>query len=269
MEISKLDQPVYKILKKASSIAKKYFENFKSLNVQNKKDFSPVSEADLKINDFLISKVSKLTPEIKILSEENESQPVSFHEKYFWLIDPLDGTKEFIKGSKNFSINLALVFEEKPIFGAIAKPYEEEIVIGSVDNSARLFKNDISHNLHPKSIKEKCIVSASASHSSKEEEKFFINLKKEFKKVDILKKGSSLKFCDLGSGISNIYPRFGPVYQWDLAAGQAILESLEGAIIFKNSEESIYKFDPSRKINGFIAVSSKEDEEKIKKLSFF
>ena len=86
---------------------------------------------------------------------------------------------------------------------------------------------------------------------------------------DIQKKGSSLKFCDLGSGISNIYPRFGPVYQWDLAAGQAILESLEGVIIFKNSEESIYKFDPSRKINGFIAVSSKEDEEKIKKLSFF
>ena len=178
MEISKLDQPVYKILKKASSIAKKYFENFKSLNVQNKKDFSPISEADLKINDFLISKVSKLTPEIKILSEENESLPVSFHEKYFWLIDPLDGTKEFIKGSKNFSINLALVFEEKPIFGAIAKPYEEEIVIGSVDNSAKLFKNDISYNLHPKSIKEKCIVSASASHSSKEEEKFFIKLKK-------------------------------------------------------------------------------------------
>ena len=69
MEISKLDQPVYKILKKASSIAKKYFENFKSLNVQNKKDFSPVSEADLKINDFLISKVSKLTLSLIHISE--------------------------------------------------------------------------------------------------------------------------------------------------------------------------------------------------------
>ena len=83
MEISKLEQPIYKILKKASSIAKKYFENRKSLNVQNKKDFSPVSEADLKINDFLVSKVSKLTPGIKILSEENESQPNNFNEKYF------------------------------------------------------------------------------------------------------------------------------------------------------------------------------------------
>ena len=269
MEISKLDQPIYKILKKASLIAKKYFENFKSLNVQNKKDFSPVSEADLKINDFLISKVSKLTPEIKILSEENESQPVGFHEKYFWLIDPLDGTKEFIKGSKNFSINLALVFEEKPIFGAIAKPFGEEIIIGSVENSAKLFKDGTSYDLHPKSIKEKCIVSSSASHTGKEEEKFLIKLKKEFKEVDNLKKGSSLKFFDLSNGISNIYPRFGPVYQWDLAAGQAILESLEGSIIFKNSEESIYKFDSLRKINGFIAVSSKKDEEIIKKLLFF
>ena len=169
MEISKLDKPIYEILKKASSIAKKYFENLKSLNVQNKKDFSPVSEADLKINDFLISKLSKLTPEIKILSEENESQPINLSEKYFWLIDPLDGTKEFIKGSKDFSINLALVFEEKPIFGAIAKPFGEEIIIGSVENSAKLFKEGTSYNLYPKSIKEKCIVSYSASHTGKEE----------------------------------------------------------------------------------------------------
>ena len=264
-----LDSDLLNILTSASKLALNYFGSYKSLKSKRKEDLSPVSEADVAINEFLEEQLKKITPEIPILSEEGSKKTSKRNNDSFWLIDPLDGTKEFINGSKNFSINLALVFEEKPIFGAIAKPYEEEIVIGSVDNSAKLFKNDISYNLHPKSIKEKCIVSASASHSSKEEEKFFIKLKKEFKKIDILRKGSSLKFCDLGSGISNIYPRFGPVYQWDLAAGQAILESLEGSIIFKNSEESVYKFDPSRKINGFIAVSSKKDEEIIKKLSFF
>ena len=264
-----LDSDLLNILTSASKLALNYFGSYKSLKSKRKEDLSPVSEADIAINEFLEEQLKKITPEIPILSEEGSKKISKRNDDSFWLIDPLDGTKEFIKGAKNFSINIALVEQGRSVLGAISEPVEKKIYIGSKSKPARIFKDKKFQNLNPKSISEICVVSVSKSHSNQYEKNFFKNLKQTYPKVEVIEKGSSLKFCDLCVGASDVYPRFGPVYQWDLAAGQAILESLGGEIIFKNTKDEIYKYDFFKKINGFIALASSKNTKKIKKIAKF
>ena len=264
-----LDSDLIDILTSASKLALNYFRSYKSLIPKKKEDLSPVSEADIAINEFLEEQLKKIAPEIPILSEEGSKKTSKRNDDSFWLIDPLDGTKEFIKGSKNFSINIALVEQGKSVLGAISEPVEKKIYIGSKSKPARIYKDKKFQNLNPKSISEICVVSVSKSHSNQYEKNFFKDLKQTYPKVEVIERGSSLKFCDLCTGTSHIYPRFGPVYQWDLAAGQAILESLGGEIIFKDVKDDTYKYDFFKKINGFIALASSENTKLIKKIAKF
>ena len=270
MKISELELSLLDILLPASKLALDYFENYKILNRSKKSDLSPVTEADLALNDLILKELKSLTPDVPILSEELFSEEsLKKGQDYFWLIDPLDGTKEFINGSKHFSINIALINNGSPVLGAISEPAGQNIYIGSKNKPARLFKNNSFQNLKPKIISTECKVSISKNHSSNQDKSFFKILKKEYEEIQITEKGSSLKFCDLSNGNSDFYPRFGPVYQWDLAAGQAIIESLGGAILFMEANDSYYSFDFSKKVNGFIALANKENVKKISKIASF
>ena len=270
MKISEIEPSIIDILLPASELALDFFDNYKTLNLLKKSDLSPVTEADLAINDLILKELKSLTPEVPILSEELFSKKsLNKNQDYFWLVDPLDGTKEFINGSKHFSINIALINNGTPVLGAISEPAQHKIYIGSKNKPARLFSNDVFQNLKPKSATNDCMVSASKNHFSNRDKSFFNSLKKEYESIKMIEKGSSLKFCDLSDGSSDFYPRFGPVYQWDLAAGQAIIESLGGAILFMEAKDSYYSFDFEKKINGFIALARKENMQKISKIASF
>ena len=270
MKISEIESSLLDILKPASKLALDFFENYETLNLSKKSDLSPVTEADLAINEIILKELKHLTPEVPILSEELFSKKnLKKNQNYFWLVDPLDGTKEFVNGSEHFSINIALIYKGVPVLGVISEPAQHKIYIGSKNKPARLFSNNVFQNLKPKSTTNDCVVSASKNHATSRDKSFLNSLKKDYENIKMIEKGSSLKFCDLSNGSSDFYPRFGPVFQWDLAAGQAIIESLGGAIFFMKAKDSCYSFDFDKKINGFIALARKENIQKISKIASF
>ncbi len=205
-------------------------------DVEFKEDKSPLTEADKKanaiINSFLIP------TEIPIISEENKQLDYSERKnwKLCWIVDPLDGTKEFIKKNGEFTVNIALVAHGKPILGVIYVPVTKELYVGNVqketafktviENTSYNFDKIVekSKKLQPlNKVQDVIRIVGSRSHMSKETldfmEKVKIQRKKESK---IISKGSSLKFCILAEGLADIYPRFAPTMEWDTAAGQAI-----------------------------------------------
>jgi len=204
----------------------------RDFSVEYKDDKSPLTKADLKSNEIICNRLIKLYPNIPILSEENKM--VSYEERknwdYFWLIDPIDGTKEFIKKNGEFTVNIALIRENKPILGVVYAPVLEDMY--SAKEGFGAFKNGCKLPLYiNKSPKEKLIVVSSKSHLSKETQLFIDNL--DTKEVEQISKGSSLKLCMVAEGIADMYPRLAPTMEWDTGASHAIvLESGKKVNIF-------------------------------------
>ncbi|HIP13427.1 MAG TPA: 3'(2'),5'-bisphosphate nucleotidase [Arcobacter sp.] len=212
----------------------------KDFFIEYKDDNSPLTEADLKSNEIICSKLEKLYPNIPILSEENRE--VDYNErkdwKVFWLIDPIDGTKEFIKKNGEFTVNIALVENDTPVLGVVYAPVLDEMYVAKKGLGA--FKNGVKLPLvKNESPKELLHVVASKSHLSQETQKFIDNL--ETKRVEQISKGSSLKLCMVAEGIADIYPRLAPTMEWDTAAAHAIvLESGKEVIQFESKEALVY-----------------------------
>ena len=199
----------------------------KGFAVAYKNDNSPLTEADKKSNEIICSRLKGTYPEIPIISEENKEIPYETRKnwEYFWLIDPLDGTKEFVKKNGEFTINIALIKKDRPIMGAIYAPalnllYYAEKGKGAfkIEEKGRKYKLPVYNNKPNVSIK----VVASKSHSNIETETFIDNLRKQYEKVELLSIGSSLKICLVAEGTADIYPRFGHTMEWDIAAGDII-----------------------------------------------
>ena len=222
-------------------------------NVITKEDKSPLTEADLASNNIIIEKLRLLNDKIPILSEESL---VEWEERKNWntycLIDPLDGTKEFINKNGEFTVNIALIKNAKPILGIIYSPFLSELyfaqkdqgaykincsdTIKSLENSEKILSNN-------KKNSDEIIIIGSRSHSNN---KFNEWINKNYKNYQILQKGSSLKFCEIANGNADLYPRFGPTSEWDIAAGHIILEEAGGFLktfenqsIKYNSKESL------------------------------
>ena len=198
--------------------------------VNSKEDKSPITQADINSNDLIVNRLKKLESNIPILTEESVVEWKNRKDwiKY-WLIDPLDGTKEFINRNGEFTVNISLIENNYPIFGIIYSPVKSLLYYALKNNGCyklktnsnlTTLKNFNKINIH----KEKNIttrVIGSRSHSSKE----FLNwVKKKFTNFELITIGSSLKFCILAEGKADIYPRFGPTSEWDIAAGHIILE---------------------------------------------
>ena len=218
--------------------------NSANIDVSYKEDNSPLTEADKTSNEFICSTLEKYYPNIPILSEENSMVPFKDREKweYYWCIDPIDGTKEFIKRNGEFTVNIALVYRSEPILGVVYAPALNELYYAKKGEGA--FKNGnklpLKINNNPK---EELYVVVSKSHLSNETQLFIDKL--NTKKITQVSKGSSLKLCMIAEGIADIYPRLAPTKEWDTAAAD---------IIVRESGKKIYQFE-----NNMPLIYNKQD----------
>jgi 3'(2'), 5'-bisphosphate nucleotidase len=221
-------------------IYNKYFE------IEVKDDRSPLTEADKRSNEIIISHLWNLHPEIPIISEETKQTPYTVRKRWtnFWLIDPLDGTKEFIRKNGEFTINIALVSDKTPVLGVIYVPVKEMFYYAVKGHGSYKIENGkkaVRIRSDRKRDKNDLIVVGSRSHASEELYEFVEGKKKEYDEVTLISSGSSLKFCLVAEGKADIYPRTGPTYEWDTAAGHAIiLESGKAVYDFTTGEPLLY-----------------------------
>lgn len=265
MDLNNLILPLNNIAILAGKIILTYYKNFQDIKI--KEDSSPLTEADLASNSFIIKELNLIDPSIPILSEESLIQ-WSTRKKWstYWLIDPLDGTKEFINQNDEFTVNISLIENNKPILGVIYAPalsilYYAYKNFGSYKIGC---KNPLINLNDSKKIytnkKNKCdhlLVVGSRSHLN---EDFNVWIKKNIKDYEIVKKGSSLKFCHIADGNADIYPRFGPTSEWDIAAGQMILSEAGGEIKSIDNKEIVYNTKKNILNPYFIASGLAENE---------
>jgi 3'(2'), 5'-bisphosphate nucleotidase len=220
-----------------NEILKIYHDERLSKEIENKSDNSPLTLADKASNKVIVSSLSKSFPEIPILSEEEKH--VDFAEranwKKFWLVDPLDGTKEFIKKNGEFTVNIALIDNGYPVLGIIYAPVFDTIYVGDVLEKIayKIDREGVQTELKVNYKSEKRIAVGSRSHSSQEE----ADLLKTYDVVDTISVGSSLKFCMVAEGKADIYYRHGPTMEWDTGAGQAIVEASGGTVTNMQTQE--------------------------------
>ena len=227
------------------------YEN-EDFEVQLKGDDSPLTKADIASHEIIMEHLKDTG--IPVLSEEGKD--LSYDErngwKRLWIVDPIDGTKEFIKRNGEFTVNIALIENQKPVLGVIYVPVLKELYFASKEEGS--FKADEIVDFEglerieekatklPKQIeKQQYTVVASKSHLSPETEEYIQSLEKEHGKVQTISKGSSLKLCMVAEGLADQYPRFGPTMEWDTAAGQAICK-YAGKTLFdhKTGKEMLY-----------------------------
>ena len=253
-------------IKAGDGILKIYEKDFA---VEYKADDSPLTEADKIANEIIIDELNKAYPEIPILSEESKEAPYEQRKKwdYFWLIDPLDGTKEFVKKNGEFTVNIALIHECKPVLGVITVPVKGTLYFGV--EGAGSFKSSIwsetlsyskqnqlienSEKLPVVSSSRPYTVVGSRSHMSEETLEFITKKKEKHENVDILSIGSSLKLCMVAEGRADIYPRFGPTMEWDTAAGHAIAVAA-GAKVFEPAENKPLLYNKENLLNPWFVV---------------
>jgi len=224
-------------IKAGEKILQIYGENF---SVSYKEDKSPLTIADQQANDIIESDLLKTN--IPILSEEGKLTEYKERKnwKLLWIVDPLDGTKEFVKRNGEFTVNIALVKNGKPILGVIFVPVKGWLYYASSNGSYReIDEKKVKLPLKKKSINFKVV--GSRSHQSPETIKYFEDIKKVKKNVEIVSMGSSLKICLVAEGSADVYPRFAPTMEWDTAAGHAIAKHAGKKLIdLKTNQEMVY-----------------------------
>jgi 3'(2'), 5'-bisphosphate nucleotidase len=194
------------------------------LEIARKEDNSQVTKADIAANELICVQLKQLTADIEIVSEEGQQNP---QQSSFWCVDPLDGTKGYIKGGSEFTVNIALVHDGLPILGVIYIPPSNELYYGEVDKYAYSIKDDKRTNLQvrkPPASGNTLILSHYHRNQRQEE------ICKQFNGTEVMIASSSLKFCRIAEGIADIYPRFGSTMEWDTAAGHAILKAAGGRV---------------------------------------
>ena len=194
----------------------------KSFSVNYKDDNSPLTEADLVSNSIITTALENYG--VPILSEEGKE--IKFNERskwnYYWCVDPVDGTKEFIKKNNEFTVNIALIHKTVPVLGVVFAPALGDIYYAK--NGSGAYKNgrQISIKTNNTSTTE-LKVAVSSSHLTDETQKFIDKLSTQSQKISLISKGSSLKLCMVAEGIADIYPRLAPTMEWDTAAADAIV----------------------------------------------
>lgn len=199
-------------------------------DVKTKSDASPVTEADVEAEKIILKGLTALTPDIPILAEESEAagKVPDLSGGIFWLVDPLDGTKEFIHKRGEFTVNIALVEQGRPTMGVIHIPAKDKTYFA--EGPGKVWRQDEENE--PEAIAARpapsdgLTVVASRSHRTPETDEYIA----KFKVAELISAGSSLKLCLLAEGKADLYPRFGRTMEWDIGAGQAILEAAGGTV---------------------------------------
>lgn len=231
-----------------------------------KKDDSPLTQADLESNKVIMSYLQKTN--IPIISEENKMLDYMERKNWdlCWLVDPLDGTKEFIKRNGEFTVNIALIKAGAPILGVIYVPVTKELyyanvqakvafkdVLNNTDETNTLFSKESQLRLSGNQNKERIKVVGSRSHMNEQTEKFIEDLKQKHDQVEIVSKGSSLKFCLVAEGKADVYPRIAPTMEWDTGAGHAICKAVGLKVTQWGSDEEL-SYNKENLLNPYFLV---------------
>ena len=200
--------------------------------VENKQDDSPLTQADGEAHRIITAGLQALTPNIPVLSEESPASTHEFntrrHWETLWLVDPLDGTREFINRNGEFTVNIALIHQHRPVLGVVAIPASQTIYTGAVGLGAQRIDEHGSRSIRTlQSARSVPIVVGSRSHRGDSLDALLSRLDPH----ELCAVGSALKFCRVAEGVADFYPRLGPTSEWDTAAGQAVLEAAGGKVI--------------------------------------
>ena len=221
------------------SILLTYGKSTSSELVSYKSDLSPLSTADTRAHDIIVTELDKLEEKFLVVSEEGYfNSETNLLPDIYWMVDPLDGTKEFLTGSSEFTVNICLIKLGKPVFGIVYAPALDQIYFGGADFGSFSVKSKLKTaiNCFSSSEKNRPTILVSRSHLNEETEEFIAS----FHPCNIFSMGSSLKFCRIAEGMADFYPRFSPTREWDTAAAQAVLEGAGGYVCDLNGNRLLY-----------------------------
>ena len=243
-------EAIFASIKAGKAILEVYYTDF---SVEHKADNTPLTLADRKSHDIIKDCLKEFG--IPILSEEGREMPYTERRNWdmLWIVDPLDGTKEFVKCREEFTVNIALVKAGKPVLGVVFVPVKKSLYFAAQGLGSYKLENAQTEDLFNNSGDVEAAVSnlinlsvglplnslpdssftiiGSRSHGGPKLEAFVEQKQKEYEQVEFITAGSSLKFCYVAEGRAHIYPRFGPTSEWDTAAGQAIVENAGGEVV--------------------------------------
>lgn len=218
-----------------------YNDQHSDYEVEAKSDNSPLTKADQTANNYICDQLKIHYPDIPIISEEHKEIPYETRKNYelFWLVDPLDGTKEFIKQNGEFTLNVALVQHGKPVAGIVAAPALQRIYYAAKGQGAFLWnEHNQTRQLRVNRFQQNqsgLRLVCSRSHMNKETQAFV----DQYKDPELVSMGSSLKFMLVAEGQADIYPRFGPTMEWDTGAAQAIVEEAGGEVLANDTHQPL------------------------------
>lgn len=231
--------------------------------VNRKADSSPVTAADLASQALIIEGLRALTPSVPVIAEEATAPGHDERRDWrrFWLVDPLDGTKEFVKRNGEFSVNIALVQDGVPVLGVVHAPVAGLTYVGVAAHGgkpAQAWRFDAEGNAQPIHVRppsggEPVRVMVSRSHSNPATAAFIERLREEYGAIETLARGSAIKSCLVADGTAQFYPRLGPTMWWDTAAAQAVLEAAGGAMVAADGGLALRYGGPSLANPGFVA----------------
>lgn len=228
MNLKELIEPIVALATEAGqAILEVYATDF---DVQEKSDESPLTQADLASHNCIVAGLKQLTPDIPIISEEDGLPGFEERRKWqrYWLIDPLDGTKEFVNRNGEFTVNIALIDSHRPVFGVVYVPVQDKTYLGCEGHGAELRESGSVTPIRVADASSTPVrIVGSRSHRGSSLDAFLERLGE----TDMLPMGSSLKFCVIAEGRADIYPRLGPTSEWDTAAAQAVVEQAGGKVL--------------------------------------
>jgi 3'(2'), 5'-bisphosphate nucleotidase len=260
----------------------------KDFDVWYKNDKTPLTMADQRSHDIIVAYLSDQAVDgLPILSEEGKDIPFKQRSRweYFWLVDPLDGTKEFVKRNGEFTVNIALVHRNRPVLGVIYVPVKDVLYFAAeglgayksdgsdvfelirdkasekekagllrtiIDRSVKLPVNDSQNAINDSRL----TIVGSRSHSTKEIDDFVEAMEKKYKEIEFISVGSSLKFCLVAERKADVYPRQGSTMEWDTAAGQVIVEQAKGSVLNLETDEPL-RYNKEKLLNPWFIVRKK------------
>lgn len=256
-----LVEPLYSITHRAGELLRSLYVRHldQPLQVDSKADASPVTEADRRCNALLQRELALLRPDWPVLSEETEAPDFEQRRRWrdYWLVDPLDGTREFIEGTGHFCISIAHVREHRAHLGAIYLPLTAELYIGGAEQPPLCYTPHLVRALHGNARPSDTgkVLCSRRGRRDPRIVAFCEGMQQRFARVDNEVRGSAWKFCRLAEGGGDVYPRFGATSEWDTAAGQALLEAAGGAVLDLDGEPLRYNCRTGLENPPFIAMA--------------
>ena len=235
IDFKKIAENLIDTFKFAGQKSIELYEN--KLKIQVKKDKSPVTNVDIAVNDIIVSKIKELTPNIPIISEETVNLDIKNNFKTLWLIDPIDGTKEYIKGKDEYTLNAALVINQKPVIGLVGVPKKNRLFYTYGKNESYLIENKKITKLDCRKKKSRKITALSSDIKPSD---IILNKLKKYDVSSIVKMASSYKFCVIATGEFDIYAAKERANEWDYAAGHAVAENAGATISTLDEKPFLY-----------------------------